>query len=92
MVQAVKDLSVKDLARSGQPMTDADISCVAAEIARRFDEVPMRTEDRLNDEYLRRVILEKAQEVLHEAKRRRRQIVAEQFRKLGWGGENLRPA
>jgi len=42
------------------------IEAVAAEIARRFDSVRLRTEDRLNDECLQRVIREKVTEVLQQ--------------------------
>lgn len=44
----------------------ATIAFVADEVARRFDAVPMRTEDRLNDAYLQRVIRETVTAVLAE--------------------------
>lgn len=48
-------------------MTTPGIENVAAEIARRFDATPMRPEDRLNDEYLARLIRETATAVMQEA-------------------------
>jgi hypothetical protein len=45
-------------------MTPDEIDRIAEEIARRFDAVHMRTEDRLNDEYLKRIIREIATAVL----------------------------
>jgi hypothetical protein len=53
--------------RNGDAMTSVEIERIAEEIARRFDAVHMRTEDRLNDEYLKRIIREIAIETLTEA-------------------------
>lgn len=47
-------------------MTNADIARLAHEIAHRFDRTHMRTEDRLNEEYLKRTIVEHATAVLRE--------------------------
>jgi hypothetical protein len=55
----------------GGIMTNAMIARLAAEIARRFDKTMMRTEDRLNDEYLKRIIIEHATAVLRDYKERK---------------------
>ena len=63
-------------------MRQDEIDRAADEIARRFDATMMRTEDRLNDEYLQRVIREKATQVLTERQAERDRIIAQQFETL----------